>query len=347
MNFPSQFRKFKDMHSFCFFLLCLKCVAFLSVLFFTNLVSAAQVTLAWDANTESDLAGYKIYYKTGSPGEPYNGTGADQGPAPIIVPLYEFSDPDNPEYRLTGLSDEEVYYFVVTAYDNEDPENESSFSNWVSNCINKLAVDFGAYGLWNYDGSAWTSLASWDPEGIEAWDSGLAVDFGTYGVWNYDGSGWTSLAGWDPEGMEACDTGLAVDFGAYGVWNYDGSGWTSLASWDPEGMKAWDSGLAVDFGTDGLWNYDGSGWTSLASWDPEGMKAWDSGLAVDFGTDGLWNYDGSDWTSLAGWDPAGMEAWRTGLAVAFNGSGLWSYDGSAWSFLTSWYAEDMIGVDFF
>jgi hypothetical protein len=273
MNFPSKFREFKEMYSFCFSLLCLKCVAFLSVLFYTNLVSAAQVTLAWDANTESDLAGYKIYYKTGSPGEPYNGTGADQGPAPIIVPLYELIDPDSPEYTLTGLQDEEevVYYFVVTAYDNEDPENESSYSNWVSNSSNKLAVDFGTNGLWNYDGSGWTSLAGWDPEGMEACDKGLAVDFGTNGLWNYDGSSWTSLAGWDPEGVEAWDTGLAVDFGTYGLWSYNGSSWRLLMTNDAQDMDGWDSSLAVDFNDSGLWRYDGSAWSLLTSWDAEHM----------------------------------------------------------------------------
>jgi len=35
---------------------------------------------------------------------------------------------------------------------------------------------------------------------MEAWATGLAVDFGaSYGLWNYDGSSWNSLAGWGPE----------------------------------------------------------------------------------------------------------------------------------------------------
>jgi len=62
MSFPSKSREFKKIHSFHSSLLSLKLVAFLSVLFYSNLVSAAQVTLAWDANTEPDLAGYMIYY---------------------------------------------------------------------------------------------------------------------------------------------------------------------------------------------------------------------------------------------------------------------------------------------
>jgi hypothetical protein len=40
---------------------------------------AMDITLQWDANLKPDLAGYKIYYKTGSSGSSYDGTGIDQG----------------------------------------------------------------------------------------------------------------------------------------------------------------------------------------------------------------------------------------------------------------------------
>ena len=48
---------------------------------------ARDVTLEWDDNTETDLAGYKLYYKSGSGGTPYNGTDANGGasPSPIDV----------------------------------------------------------------------------------------------------------------------------------------------------------------------------------------------------------------------------------------------------------------------
>ena len=135
----------------------------------------------------------------------------------------------------------------------------------------------------------------------------LAVDFDTFGMWHYNGSSWTNLAGWDPEGMLEWDGGLAVDFPGYGLWNYDGTTWTSLSGWEIEKGVVWDSGVAVDFGTYGLWNYDGSNWTMLAGWDPDSnMVKRGTELAVDFGTYGLWNYDGISWTSLAGWDPEDM-----------------------------------------
>ena len=95
-----------------------------------SLAYTADVTLAWTGNAEPDLAGYYIYYKSGTSGAPYNGTGVDEGNSPIKIPLGAFADSANPEYTLHGLSDTETSYLVLTAYDTED--NESGYSNEVS-----------------------------------------------------------------------------------------------------------------------------------------------------------------------------------------------------------------------
>ena len=94
------------------------------------LAYAADITLAWTANAEPDIAGYYIYYKSGSSGAPYNGTGLLEGASPIKIPLTEFSDPANPQFSLHGLSDTQTTYLVLTAYSTEG--NESSYSNEVS-----------------------------------------------------------------------------------------------------------------------------------------------------------------------------------------------------------------------
>jgi hypothetical protein len=94
-----------------------------------SFVYSADVTLAWRANTEPNLSGYYIYYKSGTSGAPYNGTGVYEGDSPIKVPLRYFADPANPAYTLHGLSDTEISFFVLTAYDSEG--NESGFSNEV------------------------------------------------------------------------------------------------------------------------------------------------------------------------------------------------------------------------
>ncbi len=87
-----------------------------------------SVTLQWDPNSEEDLAGYKVYYKIGTYVPPYDGTNADQGPSPIRVPLEDLTDPENPQFRLTGLDPDAIYFFAVTAFNNEDPELESAYS---------------------------------------------------------------------------------------------------------------------------------------------------------------------------------------------------------------------------
>jgi len=77
-----------------------------------------DVTLQWDANTEPDLCGYEIYYKTGSPGKPYDKV--------YIVTLDKLRDPDHPAFTLTCLDPDEYYYFAVTAFDSEDLRSDYS-----------------------------------------------------------------------------------------------------------------------------------------------------------------------------------------------------------------------------
>jgi hypothetical protein len=78
-----------------------------------------DITLEWNANTESDLSGYRVYYKTGSSGPLYNGTGALEGNSPIEIGIIT-------EFTLHGLLDGEVYFFAVTAYDVEGLESNYS-----------------------------------------------------------------------------------------------------------------------------------------------------------------------------------------------------------------------------
>ena len=75
--------------------------------------ASGSITLAWDANTESDLAGYKVYYGTAS--KSY-GTPVNVGNVTT--------------YQLTGLVPGQVYYIALTAYDTS--YNESGYSNEVS-----------------------------------------------------------------------------------------------------------------------------------------------------------------------------------------------------------------------
>jgi hypothetical protein len=71
---------------------------------------AATATIAWDANTEPDLAGYKLHYGTTS--RNYSNS-IDVG--------------NTTQHTLTNLEDGVTYYIAATAYDQDD--NESGYSD--------------------------------------------------------------------------------------------------------------------------------------------------------------------------------------------------------------------------
>lgn len=99
---------------------------------------AAEVTLAWDENTDDRLSGYKIYYDTDGAGPPYDGEGIDQGASPIDISMDDLDDVTAPQIKLTGLPDG-AYQFAATAYDGSG--NESGYSNEVAYTVDQRLPD--------------------------------------------------------------------------------------------------------------------------------------------------------------------------------------------------------------
>lgn len=81
--------------------------------------ATSSATLTWNANTDADLAGYKVYRATAS--------GAYGAPL-TSLPVGTLT------YQATGLQSGTTYYFVVTAYDTAG--NESTYSNEVLKLAN-------------------------------------------------------------------------------------------------------------------------------------------------------------------------------------------------------------------
>ncbi len=96
----------------------------------SSMASAAPVTLAWDPVSDSDLAGYKLYY----------GNASGQ---------YSFSVnvSDTTTTSLSGLDQNRIYYIAVTAYDTSG--NESGFSNEVSYDLSKIDTDGDGLNDWD------------------------------------------------------------------------------------------------------------------------------------------------------------------------------------------------------
>src|SRR4030042_546260 len=101
-----------------------------ALLLFHQSAWAKDLTLAWDANKETNLAGYIVYYKTGHSGDRIKGNYTSQ----VVMTLAqdENPDPNLVEFTVKNLAANENYVFVVTAFDNQTPRNESDTSNEAS-----------------------------------------------------------------------------------------------------------------------------------------------------------------------------------------------------------------------
>lgn len=85
--------------------------------------ATGSATFYWNANTETDLAGYKIYYGT----SPRTGTQAPGGYSSIVDVGKATT------YVINNLTEGQTYYFSLVAYDTS--QNVSPFSNELKKTI--------------------------------------------------------------------------------------------------------------------------------------------------------------------------------------------------------------------
>ena len=78
-------------------------------------VFSASVLVSWDSNTESDLAGYKLY-KRALPTQNFG--------QPIFLGFP--SNPSSPSTTVTGLSEGTTYGFILKAFDTSGNESAPS-----------------------------------------------------------------------------------------------------------------------------------------------------------------------------------------------------------------------------
>jgi len=109
--------------------------------------SGNTVTLAWDANTEPDLAGYKVCW--GRSSGHYDNT-----PVPTVAPSA------NPTFTTPALPNG-TWYFAVTAYNTAGLE--SGYSNEVSKTIATAPAPPKGLRIWILQALIWLGqhLKSW------------------------------------------------------------------------------------------------------------------------------------------------------------------------------------------
>jgi len=138
---------------------------------FTQLASAVGVSISWNDNAESDLAGYKVYYGTAP--HTYRNT-LDVGPFTSAV--------------IDGLSSGTTYYFAVTAYDTSG--NESADSQEIQATIPAPAPSPSTYTLTVTRQGAGSGTVTTSPSGT-TFSAGTSVTLTAAPDANSTFAGWT------------------------------------------------------------------------------------------------------------------------------------------------------------
>ncbi len=131
---------------------------------------AGEVTLRWNANNESNVAGYKVYYGTGS--RAYANS-IDAG--------------NRTSYTVSGLLDNRTYYFATTAYNTSGSESE--YSNEVaqttsSTCAYSISPNSASFPSAGGSGTVSVTASSgcsWTASSGISW---IAVTLGASGSGN-------------------------------------------------------------------------------------------------------------------------------------------------------------------
>ncbi len=138
------------------------------LLLYVSMAYPASVTLQWDANTEPDLAGYKIHYDEVShcpngetdcnnPTGTFVGTGATEGASPIRFT----STPANPEITINNLDNSKDYFFTITAFDTEDLESDHSNQVGTKKILEPPVINFADITL-QWDANTEADLAAYE-----------------------------------------------------------------------------------------------------------------------------------------------------------------------------------------
>lgn len=94
----------------------MKSIWILIFVLITSFAHADSVTLAWDANTEPDLAGYKIYW------------GFKSREYPNVVDVGNVT-----EHTITTIPAWVLVFYAATAYDTDG--NESGYSEEINHVV--------------------------------------------------------------------------------------------------------------------------------------------------------------------------------------------------------------------
>ncbi|MGD9035140.1 MAG: fibronectin type III domain-containing protein [Syntrophobacterales bacterium] len=116
--------------------------------------ATASISLEWDANTEQDIVGYKIYYGTSS------------GEYDTVIDVGNYTS-----VTIANLEQDQTYYFTATAYDSHG--NESGYAAEVS--YQSDSDDDGMADWWELQ-----YFGDLDRDGTGDWDNDGLLDLAEF-----------------------------------------------------------------------------------------------------------------------------------------------------------------------
>jgi hypothetical protein len=135
----------------------------------------SRIWVSWQTNSEPDVACYRVYYRTGTTGPPWDGTAAVEGkPSPVQVA--------GTNCLLRGLMLGKTYFVAVGAIDSTG--NESPLSAAVSITTTSGPPTPPIAVAWRPEGGG-TNILMWALSEDDGYND---RDVDHYEVWRADGS---------------------------------------------------------------------------------------------------------------------------------------------------------------
>ncbi|MHC1726203.1 MAG: hypothetical protein AB9866_09385 [Syntrophobacteraceae bacterium] len=180
----------------------------------------------------------------------------------------------------------------------------------MASCGEKLVAGFPDTGVWEYNGSEWKRISSWTTaEQMVGIQQRLFVDFGAKGIYRYDGS-WVRTTKNNPKLMHAFGTTLVASIdsaAAQGIFLYQNNSWKKISpNASAEGFASTPFTLYIDRGTQGISKYEKKTWREISSQNPDGLAIFGGKLVANLPEKGLYLYSNPGWSSLSTSKDAGL-----------------------------------------
>jgi hypothetical protein len=119
-------------------------------------------------------------------------------------------------------------------------------------------------------GGAITEITIW---GVNQPGAGSSVyaNYGAAGLWQWNGTAWSQINAGVPASMVAAGSMLYEDNGAAGLWQWNGTAWSRINTAAPASMLAAGSMLYANYGAAGLWQWSGTAWSQINTGIPASM----------------------------------------------------------------------------